>query len=77
MTNRFHLKSSLLFVATLFSSVVSLTAQTLPEGGGRDILSQKCSRCHTQDVVATYRHNAQDWQDVVLAMNDQGANVVG
>ena len=58
----------------LWLSPIAL-AQTLPDGPGKEILENKCSRCHTPDVVRTYRHTADDWQDEVVSMIDMGANV--
>src|SRR5262245_13222216 len=58
----------------LFSSFQTY-AQTFPEGPGKQILESRCSGCHGPDVVRTYRHSAEEWQDEVTSMIDMGAKV--
>src|SRR6059058_3290230 len=65
----------MVLAGSLFWAAPIAVAQTLPDGPGKAILEAKCSRCHTPDVVRTYRHTTDDWQDEVSSMIDMGANV--
>jgi competence protein ComEA len=46
----------------------------LPENAGRDTLIKVCSNCHSPDIVAMQRHDAQGWADLVQIMAGRGAN---
>ena len=65
----------LLVAAALLCSAAPVNAQSFPEGPGRNILETQCSTCHTPDIVRTPHRSADEWRDVVLAMNDLGAKV--
>src|SRR5438132_406414 len=65
----------MVLAASLFWVTPIAFTQTLPDGPGNALLEAKGHRCHTPDVVRTYRHTADDWQDEVSSMIDMGANV--
>lgn len=45
----------------------------LPPGAGRDTLMQVCSQCHSPDIVATQRHSADGWHNIIVTMIGRGA----
>lgn len=49
-------------------------SSALPAGAGRDVVLRVCSACHAPDIVATQRHDAQGWAEVVQLMASRGAN---
>jgi hypothetical protein len=70
---RFQIRAGL--AAVFLFVALPVGAQSFPDGGGRTILETQCSACHTPDIVRTSRRSADEWRDVVLAMNDLGAKV--
>jgi competence protein ComEA len=49
-------------------------ASALPPGPGRDVVMRVCSACHSPEIIATQRHDAQGWAEVVQLMASRGAN---
>lgn len=49
-------------------------SSALPPGPGRDVVVRVCSACHSPDVIAAERHDAQGWAEVVQLMASRGAN---
>ena len=49
-------------------------SSALPPGAGRDVVVRVCSACHAPDIIATQRHDAQGWAEVVQLMASRGAN---
>ena len=64
-----------LFAAALLTSVSPIAAQSFPDGPGKDILEKKCSSCHSPSQVTTVGRSADEWQEVVVAMIDLGAEM--
>src|SRR5215217_4618019 len=54
---------------------MSVQAQAFPDGPGKEILEKQCSTCHAPDMVRTFGRSTEEWQEVVLAMVDQGAKL--
>ena len=51
-----------------------LAAQSvLPEAPGRDITVKVCGNCHAAETVASVRHTADDWREVIARMVAAGA----
>ncbi|HKX65577.1 MAG TPA: hypothetical protein VJM78_09710 [Rhizomicrobium sp.] len=48
--------------------------KALPKGPGRDVTVRVCSQCHSPEVVANQRLDAQGWKDLVNQMANNGAN---
>jgi mono/diheme cytochrome c family protein len=67
-----------MFFATIITLIAFLTspsasAQTLPDGSGRDVVSRVCSACHTEERITDKRMSGQEWQDTVQRMIRNGA----
>lgn len=45
----------------------------LPDGPGRDVLTQKCFQCHQMSMWAPLRHDRKGWEGVVYRMIGRGA----
>jgi competence protein ComEA len=52
---------------------LSVTAQDLPEGPGKDLFANVCSSCHGLDLATKKRLSAADWKGVVDTMVSRGA----
>jgi len=48
--------------------------KALPEGPGRDVAVRVCSQCHSPEIVAQQKLDAQGWKDLVNQMANNGAN---
>jgi competence protein ComEA len=48
--------------------------KTLPEGQGRDTMVKVCSQCHSPEIAAQQKLDAQGWKDLVNQMANNGAN---
>ena len=48
--------------------------KALPEGPGRDVAVRVCAQCHSPEIVATQKLDAQGWKDLVNQMANNGAN---
>ena len=46
----------------------------LPEGPGRDVAVRVCAQCHSPEIAAQQRLDAQGWKDLVNQMANNGAN---
>ena len=51
----------------------SAAQSALPPGAGRDTMVRVCSGCHSPEVAATQRLDAQGWRDLVNVMASNGA----
>ena len=71
------LKPSLLplIAVGVFVTVGTLSAQTFPDGPGKEILEKKCSTCHAPEQATTFGRSADEWREVVVNMIDLGAEV--
>jgi competence protein ComEA len=66
----------MIFRAALVASsllVVSVTAQDLPEGPGKDLFANVCSSCHGLDLATKKRLSAADWKATIGTMVSRGA----
>ena len=48
--------------------------KSLPEGQGRDVMVKVCSQCHSPEIAAQQKLDAQGWKDLVNQMANNGAN---
>ena len=62
-----------LAVAAFFACAAPAAAQAFPDGPGKEILEKKCSTCHAPEQVTTFGRSAEEWHEVVVNMNDLGA----
>ena len=46
----------------------------LPEGQGRDVMVRVCAQCHSPEIAAQQKLDAQGWKDLVNQMANNGAN---
>jgi len=60
-------------VLGLFGAVLSVHAQTLPEGTGRSVFQRICSACHSVNVATSQRKSRAEWNAVVNDMVSRGA----
>ena len=72
---------SFLIAAMLVSLPVSLAApaladdfKSLPDGPGRDVTVRVCAQCHSPEIAAQQKLDAQGWKDLVNQMANNGAN---
>lgn len=56
------------------AGAASAGTSALPPGPGRDVVLRVCSACHSPEIIATQRHDAQGWAEVVQLMASRGAN---
>jgi len=49
------------------------SAQSLPEGEGRDIVAETCNQCHELNIVTGTRRTEAQWQYTVTMMLSLGA----
>jgi len=48
--------------------------KSLPEGPGRDVMVRVCAQCHSPEIAAQQKLDAQGWKDLVNQMANNGAN---
>ena len=60
-------------VLGFFGAVMSVHAQTLPEGTGRAAFQRICSTCHSVNVATSQRMTRAQWSGVVNDMVSRGA----
>ena len=46
----------------------------LPDGPGRDVMVRVCAQCHSPEIAAQQKLDAQGWKDLVNQMANNGAN---
>ncbi|HEY7307575.1 MAG TPA: c-type cytochrome [Bryobacteraceae bacterium] len=76
MRNTYRLNRTIVLsaiVLELFGAVLSVHAQTLPEGTGRAAFQRICSVCHSVNVVTSQRMTRAEWSGVVNDMVSRGA----
>src|ERR1019366_8899096 len=61
-------------LALMVAASASLSAQSLPEGAGKEVLGQVCTDCHDLERVASQRRSAAAWQATVDRMVTMGAS---
>jgi competence protein ComEA len=69
------LKSLSSLVGPLLAMAVCASAQSLPEGSGKDLVEAVCSSCHSTERIADKRWTRQQWQDKVLEMLQEEPDV--
>jgi competence protein ComEA len=66
-------------IAFAFLALVAVpldgSAQTLPDGAGKEAVQQACTRCHLLRSVVVARHTRQEWDNVVTDMIGRGAAI--
>jgi competence ComEA-like helix-hairpin-helix protein len=62
-------------ILLIFASFVSLHAQTVPEGKGKEILEGPCSECHGSDEVLGRYWTPERWLALVRQMVNKGADL--
>lgn len=67
-----------LSAAILFASFLLMPrparADDFPEGPGRDELMKVCTTCHDLDAVTHLSYSRKEWEGLVYAMQDNGAD---
>ena len=68
-----------IFAATVLLALAAGPAladdfKALPEGPGSDVAVRVCAQCHSPEIVATQKLDAQGWKDLVNQMANNGAN---
>jgi hypothetical protein len=56
------------------SPVLADDYKSLPDGPGRDVTVRVCSQCHSPEIAAQQKLDAQGWKDLVNQMANNGAN---
>jgi len=68
---------SLFLAALLTTAALPAFAQddykALPAGPGRDVTVKGCAQCHSPELVASQKLDAQGWKDLVNQMANNGA----
>lgn len=68
---------SLFLAALLTTAALPAFAQddykSLPPGEGRDVTVKVCAQCHSPELVASQKLDAQGWKDLVNQMANNGA----
>jgi mono/diheme cytochrome c family protein len=67
------MKSLLVLASAVFLSLVTVHAQSLPEGTGKSIFENTCGGCHGADIVIGQTGTRDVWQDTVDSMRSRGA----
>ena len=58
----------------LTSACLADDFKMLPEGPGRDVTVRVCAQCHSPEIAAQQKLDAQGWKDLVNQMANNGAN---
>lgn len=67
------MKSLLVLASAFCFSLVSMHAQSFPDGAGKDIFVNTCGGCHGADIVIGQTGTRDVWQDTVDSMRGRGA----
>src|SRR5579871_830366 len=67
--------SAILLPAVFTCFAASTSAQTLPNGGARDVIQSACSACHQLNVVTNAGHTPEEWSRIVGDMVMKGAGL--
>jgi competence protein ComEA len=67
------MKSLLLLAPAALLSLVSMNAQSFPDGPGKDLFVNTCGGCHGADIVMGQTGTRDVWQDTVDSMRSRGA----
>jgi cytochrome c5 len=72
------MKISLLLSALALTAVFALSGQDsreLPDGAGKDLVTELCTGCHGLDQVAAFKGTEEDWGGLVYTMRQRGLDV--
>lgn len=58
---------------TICAGMLSLRAQELPEGKGKEIIERACVGCHKAGELTLYRFTKDEYVTIVYRMGDRGA----
>ncbi len=58
---------------TICAGMLSLRAQELPEGKGKEIIERACVGCHKASELTLYRFTKDEYVTIVYRMGDRGA----
>ena len=67
--------SCLMIPALAFLQKQEDLTESMPEGKGREMVTEVCVTCHTLDTVLTRNKNKQNWQSTVTDMIARGAQI--
>ncbi len=71
------MKASVLLLTPLAVALVATrpaSAQSLPDGEGRDVYETVCGACHGADIVIGSQGSRARWEETVDAMKNRGAS---
>jgi competence protein ComEA len=74
-TENIAMKSYLLLLGSLLVMAFRASAQSLPEGEGKDLVAVICSSCHSTERIVAKRMTRAQWQDKVLEMLQEETDV--
>ena len=68
------LKSILLAITVLvcFNSAPVQAGNPLPKGKGRNLVAEKCQRCHNLDRIQEMRGSREQWSEILEEMTNNG-----
>jgi competence protein ComEA len=69
------LRRFLSFAVALIAAASIVTAQSLPDGPGKELVEVICSSCHSTERVATKQWTKPQWQAKVLEMLQEELDV--
>ena len=78
---RYHesrMKISLLLSALALTAVLALSGQdapVLPDGEGKDLVTELCVACHGLEQISAFKGTEEDWGGVVYTMRQRGLDV--
>ena len=61
--------------SSLLVLVTAVSAQSLPEGPGKELVEVICSSCHSTERIAAQHKTKPQWQDKVLEMLQEETDV--
>jgi competence protein ComEA len=62
-------------LSSLLVLVAAVSAQSLPEGQGKELVEVICSSCHSTERIAAQHKTKPQWQDKVLEMLQEETDV--
>lgn len=58
---------------TICAGMLSVRADDLPDGKGKELILRACIGCHKADEIAAYRFTRDEYHSIVYRMGDRGA----
>ena len=68
------MKAFVLFLLVVPTSCLAQSADDLPDGSGKEVVTSICQQCHGLDVVAAQRDTKEGWTATVNTMRSRGAS---